>query len=545
MRWLAVLGFAAVAACGFHSPPGGDSPDGAPPPDTQVRFVSVTSEQPMLQPGLYGFEVTAVLRNELDVAITGIRASLTFHEGSADRAGNFRWRDADARDGVMAPQPASIPAGQQATFRFRVDALASAVGPGPILVNGEATFQAAGSARSASPLDPPTSLPVAALPAPIVVSRVVDEDNTDTSYSLREAIKKANANPGLDRIVFDPAVFPPGSPVTITLAPGLGEIPPVAGDLVIDAGGAGVVVTVSAAWAGTARYGLRLASGTLVVHGLTFRDLGLGYPVEDVSTNNCGLGGQLDGGAIRVDGGTLILDGNRFADPGVTERNCYAASIRLQGGTGHRILDNTWTETAMDAVNIKVPTREVSGNVMDGSASFDKADDGIVIDSLGGSDLWVVGNVFVDQEYSGILTGSVDTGTLYVVNNTFVRQHRGSGVFRSGGRHVELHNNAYHSNQPAAIGTDAVDGNLRISHEAEFGNGAFCTNCGSAMIQMSTISSGADLGFTRTIGTTPADFLPLAGSVLVDSGMDLVDRNGSAPGRFDGAGPERGAVELP
>ena len=215
MRSLMTLGLVAMTACSFSAPsiPAAD----APPAVAEVRFVSVTSNVAALRPGRYGIEVEAVLRNDLTVEITGIRPSLTIIEGTTSRASDFRWRDADARDGVPAAQPASIPPGGQATFRFRVDALAHAAGPGPILLGGEATFQAGGVAGSATPLDPPTSLPFEALPAPIVVTTTTDEDNGNGDTSLREALQQANANPGFDRVVFDSTVFAPGTP-KVTLA---------------------------------------------------------------------------------------------------------------------------------------------------------------------------------------------------------------------------------------------------------------------------------------------------------------------------------------
>jgi CSLREA domain-containing protein len=544
------LGLAATAACGFSSPKGSPSdgpPADTPPVVTEVRFTSVTASEAMLRPGLYGISVTAVLRNELTTEIAGIRASLTFRDGAADRAGDFRWRDADAREGVMAAQPATIPAGGEATFHFIVDARPSSVGPGPLRLGGEASFLVDGAARSAAPLDPPTSLPYATLRVPIVVSTATDEDNGDATLSLREAIKLANSNQGLDRIVFSPTVFPPGNTTPAFLSAGLGEIPAVNGDLVIDGSDASYILAVNAFWRGSSRYGLRLQSGTLVVHDLGFQDLGEGYPTEDVSSNNCGTGLQGEGGAIRVDGGTLILDGNRFSDSNVTERNCYAASVRILGGSGHRILRNIWTSPSMDAIYIDAATREVTDNVIDGSAGPAKADDCVFVARQGNTDLWLVGNLCVDQEYSGVAVSDMkgtDTGTLHVVNNTFVRD-RGSAVRHSAARRVELHNNVYYANQPAAITSDLTGTNLRISYEAELNNTAFCAGCTSAMIQTQTNLSGMSLVFENESGATPADLTPRTDSPLAGSGTDLLDRNGSVPGRFSGKGHERGAFELP
>lgn len=554
MQWLLVLGIAAAAACSF-TPPGAapadareDAPTDAPLPAPEVRFVSVTASAATLRPGRYGIEVTAVLRNELAVEITGVRASLTFREGAADRASVFRWRDADARDGVMAPQPASIPPGEEATFRFRVDALARAVPLAPgasILLDGQAVFQHGGQARSATGLEAPTPLPFEALPPPIVVTKVDDEDNGDAALSFREALKRANDLPGFDRIVFDPQVFPPNTQTVTTLDEDLGPLPDVMDDLVIDGSDVDFVLAADSSWEDSAgRYGLRLQSGTLVVDGLGFRDMGFNYPAEDVSGDNCGSNQQHEGGAIRVGGGTLILEDNLFADTGVGERNCYAASVRIHAGSGHRILNNRWTDPSMDSLFIAAAVREVSDNVMDAGTNPGKADECIFIESQGDADLWIVGNLCVDQEYSAVVAGSTGSGTLYVVNNTFARNREIGAVRRTGGsRRVVLHNNAYHGNQPTAILADNNGTDFTISHEAESGSGAFCNGCGSATMTMNTLD--ADLGFTNPAGTTRADFTPRAGSTLVGSGLDLIDRNGSAPGRFNGAAPDRGAVELP
>src|SRR4051812_19267190 len=109
MRWIWLVVFAA-SACRFTLPAvPGDSDPGMPdaaPGDVNVRFTSVTVSQASIRPGMYGIDVTAMLRNDRASPITGIRASLTFFDGITDRAADFRWRDADARDGIVAAQPA-------------------------------------------------------------------------------------------------------------------------------------------------------------------------------------------------------------------------------------------------------------------------------------------------------------------------------------------------------------------------------------------------------------------------------------------------------
>lgn len=558
MRRLLVLVLAA-SACNFSGPDQPvdaqvDAPPDTSPPLMGVSFSSVAVNQATIRPGLYGIEVTTVLRNGHTSPLTGIRASLTFLEGTTDRAADFRWRDADARDGVMAAQPATIAPGEEATFRFRLDALASAAPPGPILVNGSAQFEADGRTYAATPLDPPASLAFDVLPPPIVVNIVTDESNGNNDTSFREALEQAALNPGFDRIVFDPMVFPPGAATDILLDESFDQLPTLtAGITVIDGGASNVTIAIDGSWAvPTGRSGLRVAGGTLVVHGLGFRDFAFNYQQEDLTLNNCGSGIQRQGGTILVTDGTLILDDNTFSDPGVTERNCYATSVTLAGGSGHRILNNRWTKQAMDSINVRAPTIEVTDNVMDAgstaAADLDKTDDCILVETGDDSDLWIVGNVCMDQEFSAVVAHGGGTGVIHVVNNTFVRNGRSgnSAVRREvGQRRVELHNNAYHLNLPGAIQTDDMNGvNLTISHESAFPV-QFCTGCTNAIIDSSVVSGITAIGLTDPAGTTRGDLTPMAGSPLVDSGRDLVDRNGSTPGRFHGAGVDRGAIERP
>lgn len=557
MRPLLVLALAA-SACRFSAPSEvADAPIDTPP-DTpvmpDVRFTAVEVTPQAIRPGMYGLAVTATLHNGSTSAITGLRASLAFSAGGTDRAADFRWRDADARDRVMEAQPDRLGPGADATFQFRLDVLAGAAAE-PVLVSGTAQFLLAGTAYAALPLDPPLMLAFEALPPPIIVDTVNDEDNGNMRTSLREALDKASANPGFDRIVFDPAVFPPDTPTTISIDTSRDQLPPITDFLVIDGGRSKVTLAVDPSWALPAgRSGLRVMSGTAVIHGLAFRNFAYGYPEEDLSTDNCGTGIKWPGGAIAVIDGTLILDGNELLDPDVTERNCYGASVRIAGGSGHRIIGNHWTQQVMDSIQVAAPAIEVTDNVMDAGttpAELAKADDCIFVETAqDDSDLWIIGNLCVDQEYSAVAAaGSGGNGVVHVVNNTFVRNGRTglAAVRREGGEHrrIDLHNNAYHANMPSAIlTTDGMGAGLTISHETAFPN-QFCMGCDGATVDDGTVDNGLDLAFMNAAGITRAALTPRSGSRLVDTGVDLVDRNGSAPGRYNGARPERGAVELP
>jgi hypothetical protein len=511
------------------------------PVSTQVYFTSVTATGTTIRPGRYGIEVTAVLHNALDSDVTEVGAMLTF----GGRGNQFRFRDVDRRESVMISQPTTVGAGGDATFRFVVDALPGLTA-NDVQINGSATFNANGMQFAATPAAAPLALAYTGINAPIMVTVAQDEDDSDTQLSFREALKAAATAPGPDVIIFDPAVFPIDT--VVTLSNTLGELPTISTDVVID--GRDITLAVGQAWEATeGRYGLRITGGTVVVANLTFRNFAYNYRNEMITTaaENCGASmSQLEGGAIHVSGGTLILDSNRFEDPDVAERNCFAASVRLHGGSGHRILRNRWSQQVMDSIFVAAATREITDNVMISPTNRDRDDEGIYISSQGGSDLWIVGNLIVDQEFSGIVAGGSDGGKLYIVNNTLARNGRvSSGAVRGGGRSITLRNNVYITNNPAAIEANNNGTGFDIAYETISGNTLCGGSCSSALIDMATLVTAADPGVANQGGTTRADFTPISTSPLVGSGTPYVDRNGSAPGYFTGAGPERGAFELP
>jgi hypothetical protein len=286
------------------------------------------------------------------------------------------------------------------------------------------------------------------------------------------------------------------------------------------------------------------------VYGIGFRNLGYNYRNEgSLDADNCGpSGAQLEGGAIRVDGGTLVLDGNVFADRDVAERNCFAASVRLHAGSGHRILNNHWTESSMDAIYIDAAAIEVTGNVLDAGASLSRTDECFYVNRQAGHDLWITGNLCVDQEFSAVVGRGSDGGTLYIVHNTFVRNGRSalSAVRREEAtRAIVLRNNVYIANNPSAVLADGGGAGFDLAHESVSGSTLCDSTCPDATIDALSMLSPTDPRVANPGGSAPADFAPLQGSPLIDSAVDWLDRTGSEPGRYRGAGPERGAVELP
>jgi hypothetical protein len=216
--------------------------------------------------------------------------------------------------------------------------------------------------------------------------------------------------------------------------------------------------------------------------------------------------------------------------------------VRIHGGSGHRIVRNHFTAQAMDSIFVDAAVREIAGNLMDSNPGLsDKSDECIYIADQGDQDLWVIGNICIDQEFSGVVSEGNNQGVLYVVNNTFVRNGLTSlaAVRRNGDmRQVVMRNNAYLGN---TLGVAPGDGGDGFDIDSDASDDTHCSDCGAATV--ANLVEVGDLGVVNAAGTDAADFRPRAGSPLVDSGVDLVDRNGKTARRFNDAAPERGALE--
>src|SRR3990170_2541731 len=93
-------------------------------------------------------------------------------------------------------------------------------------------------APSSSPtLAPPTETTIPSTPTPQGRTLIVTSSADSGPGTLRQALQDAQNG---DTITFDPATFPPDTPVTISLSSGLPEI--TQGNLTIDASNAGVVL---------------------------------------------------------------------------------------------------------------------------------------------------------------------------------------------------------------------------------------------------------------------------------------------------------------
>jgi hypothetical protein len=84
--------------------------------------------------------------------------------------------------------------------------------------------------------------------------------------------------------------------------------------------------------------------------------------------------------------------------------------------------------------------------------------------------------------------------------------------------------------------------NIDAAFEATDG-AVYCYDCGLTHIDVSSMLVGITFAFANPSGRGFEAFTPTAASLLVDSGTDVSDRNGSRPGRFEGSAADRGAVE--
>lgn len=529
-----------------------NNPSPTPTPALDVYFTSITASETQIGPGQFDIIVHATLVNDSDYLLNDLYVTLSFDDGTNDRTADFEQREPDLREGVMSQPDRFLAAQSSATFDFVVHTTAGLWGPGPISIQGAATFTRNSTTLSAQPSQTPGSFDLIPMNAPIVVA--ITDDENDGNYgndtSLREAIMLANSAAGADRIVFDPATFPVATPGRIVLTDALPTIDGSTGIAVIDAQGAGVEIAVDPSLNNSDLYAMTIVAPA-VIRGLRFMDVANLHEYQpSISGDNCGDGSQVDGGAIHVqDGSGAIIDGNYFDDSNVLERNCYGALVRFLGGDSHRLLRNEFVQQVMDSVYVNAAgIVEIRDNIMKAHTDNDSSDEGVYIEDLQDNDVWIIGNVIVYQEYSGIATiGNTDQGNVYLLHNTFA--HNGIAALnafrRSNGANRDLYfrNNVFISNNPGAVAIGAGD-NSDIAYETIPSSEQYCNPaCGSATVDGASFVSPSGTFVADDTGREWSDWTPTAGSVLVDSAADLLDRNGASPGRYQGTGPDRGAIE--
>ena len=514
---------AASAACASFSQFG---PTGTPGGSVAL---SVAAAQGTIAPAQYDLGVTVSVHNGSDAPLRHFRVSLAFDGTAAAMSTRFHALESDVRGDVIA-------AGGSAIFAFQVEVLPSARLSAPILLDAAATWSSGGSMTGAATTA--TWTPQAPA-AEIVVNSTADGTAiTGSGLSLRSAILQANGFGGLRRITFDPTKFPPASPRTIVLNSGLPAITGASGDLlVVDGVGAGVRLTPAASETNSQQYMFR-TEGPAVLADLTLISPSLEYPYFDLSTDGCAGGSNNDGGSLLAHAMT-ILEGITIDDTAVPRRNCYSSNIVMTAGSGHRILRSYFLNLASDVAFVDVPMVEFSDNRVIGSRN-----DVLGLSGSTGPGLRVVRNLFVGNSGNAVRLAGVTSDEVEIWNDTFANESVLSPIGRVDARPVNLRNDVFYSVVNAAIADQSgtTGTGLDLAH-------LYCdpsTSLSSGSIANAVLGTDlvtTPLGLTNSAGTDWASFAPAIGSPLIDGGVDLIDLNRARAGRWEGAGPDVGAVE--
>jgi hypothetical protein len=219
-------------------------------------------------------------------------------------------------------------------------------------------------------------------------TRVVTSTADSGPGTLRQALLDAVNG---DTITFDPAVFPPGSPVTIALTSGLPEI--TQGNLTIDASNAGVVIDGSGTPDDT--NGLVITSSDNTIKGLqTLRFPENGIVIKNGAQNN-------------------VIGGNRAVGSGPT-------------GEGN-VLSGHGDDNGIEIRDSATVNNTIIGNLIGtdatGTQAVPNAGPGIFI-WLGANRNWIKGNVISGNSGDGI--GISGSNTVY---NTISGNYIGTKIY--------------------------------------------------------------------------------------------------------------------
>jgi len=322
-------------------------------------------------------------------------------------------------------------------------------------------------------------------------------DSGLTDLSLREALVIAGNTPGSDLITFDRDVFPPASPATIAIASELPALRSAA--TVVDARGAGVIVDVSAPFAG---------------------------PIVSIPGTACELRGlQLRAGITATGADLTLTDNAILAAPG--------DGIVLTGVTGATLFANRIERVAGDPIRAQM------------SSGLAIADNTIVIgDKLAGR-----GIRFEAVTSSSVRDNVIDPGPAQLVSlfdssdNEIVGNilDRGNiGVFLDGAsqRNVVFRNVMIAPDEEPIVVLALATSN-RIINNTFFQCLAGTSNSAPDTLEMNTLA--ADTGFVD-----PASYdFHITGAQGIDQGVDVgQDMLPHSSERFLGAAPDLGAVET-
>jgi len=287
---------------------------------------------------------------------------------------------------------------------------------------------------------------------------VVTSTDDSGPGTLRQALLEAQDN---DIITFDPAVFPPAAPVTISIT---SPLPPIfANHLMLDASNAGVVLDGSLL-SGDWQAGLELQS----CEGVTIRGLQIvgfsqaGIALSGGAQNNI-IGGDRNIGEGPLGQGNLIsgdgafgiglwdegtsfntIQGNFIGTDlsGTTERGGLRDGIHSNGASYNLVVDNLigGYETGVYLCCVSEGHNTVRGNYIGTNASgmtdISNRQAGIAVDRSGFN---VVGpaNVIAHNGGPGIAVNTAESVGNRITQNS-VHDNGGRGIDLSGGGNTEL-----------------------------------------------------------------------------------------------------------
>ena len=337
---------------------------------------------------------------------------------------------------------------------------------------------------------------------PPTLTSIGDLPSGTAGLSLREALTIAANHPGPDLVVFDPAVFPVATPVTLALGAEL----VIAGDATtLDATGAGVVLAPGAGFAGAL---VRVTGADDIVDGLTLQQGDLGIAATGVTGLIVRHVHAIDtvGEAVRLESvANVTVEDTRIDHAG-------PAPIRVVSSIDTTI-QRTFVALAAKTgvvygVRIESSLRiHVLANTLDPGTAW-------MVSLDNSSDNEVVGNI-IDGGDTGIaLTGTSDRN--YLFRNVVIAPAADSIYLDSTTHDNTALNNTFY------LAPDITDDGM---------NTTAANNLLSA--------SSADF-----VAPDSYDFHLGAGSTAIDAATDVgQDMLPDAPTRYLGAGPDLGAVE--
>jgi hypothetical protein len=295
--------------------------------------------------------------------------------------------------------------------------------------------------------------------------------------SLRDCLENAASG---TQILFDPLVFPPTDPVTITLLSGL---PPLgAGYVTIDASNAGVILDGSATPAGTP--GLKIDSDGNIIQGLQI----VNFPGDGIFLR---VGKYNRVGGSRLIGAGPLGQGNLLSDNlnnGISIHGTETMSNTVlgnlvgtdvagttargnQGGGGGIFLAGWCSRNVVGGMQ-PGERNIVSGNLSNGIAMSDHAHDNLILGNYAGTDI----------------SGSLDLG------------NRGHGVsMEVGAYHNRAEGNLSSGNVRAGLLADGGDYNIFV------GNRVGTDASGTQAIPNDWVGVYVNASFTRIGGTGVGD----------------------------------------